>query len=171
MTALIVVESHFGNSRRVADAIASGIADTAGPDAVRVWSADQAPPAIPAGVSLLIVGSPTHAFSLPNTATRTEAAQKGATEGSPTRGVREWIAETPADENLPVFTFDTSIKVPVIGLASAAKAAAKALRKRGFGFAEAGQRFYVKEMAGPLLDGELDRARAWGAELAGLLTD
>jgi hypothetical protein len=63
-----------------------------------------------------------------------------------------------------VVTFDTRVKVKLLP-GSAAKAAAKALRARGFRRAEQGETFWVEDTDGPLKDGELARAEAWGHEL------
>ncbi|GAA6525470.1 hypothetical protein [Intrasporangium sp. DVR] len=48
---------------------------------------------------------------------------------------------------------------------SAARSAVKALRSRGFRRAEQGETFWVEDTDGPLKDGELDRAEAWGHRL------
>ena len=50
-------------------------------------------------------------------------------------------------------------------LGSAAKGAAKAARKLGYAAAAKAESFYVGDVKGPLLDGELDRAQSWGEEL------
>jgi hypothetical protein len=52
---------------------------------------------------------------------------------------------------------------------SAAKGAAKAARKHGYESAGPAESFYVDDVEGPLLEGELDRARAWGRQLAASL--
>ena len=54
-------------------------------------SPEAAPSVVPPEVDLLIVGAPTHAFSLPTPASRARATAQGA----PTPvavGVREWVA-------------------------------------------------------------------------------
>jgi hypothetical protein len=68
--------------------------------------------------------------------------------------------------DLPVVTFDTRVHVKLLP-GSAASGAAKALRHRGFKQARRGETFWVEDTAGPLAAGELARAQAWGAELAG----
>jgi hypothetical protein len=62
-----------------------------------------------------------------------------------------------------VVTFDTTTGGAWSG--SAAKAAAKLLRRRGFSAPEQGPGFIVAGTPGPLRDGEEARARSWGAEL------
>lgn len=164
MTALIVTESLFGNTLAIAEAIAAGIAAVTGRGTVKVVHASRAPAAVPAEVDLLVVGAPTHTLSMPNAGSRADAAGKGAIIEEQV-GVREWIALVALPASLRVATFDTSIPSR-LGLGTAARAAAKALRSRG---AETtiGPSFWVTGMEGPLADGELLRATAWGKELAG----
>ena len=165
MNVLIVHESLFGNTREVAAAIAEGLRQGRAPDAdaVRLVPVDSAPTTLDDGVDLLLVGGPTHAFSMTRPNTREDARSKGAAAAR--EGVREWIEAVTPRRGLPVVTFDTRIHVKMLP-GSAAAAAAKALRHRGFDRAERGETFWVQDTAGPVVEGELDRARAWGAELA-----
>jgi hypothetical protein len=57
------------------------------------------------------------------------------------------------------------MKAPLGLSGSAAKRIARAVRSRGLRLAGAPQRFTVSKQ-NRLLDGELDRAHAWGAQLA-----
>jgi hypothetical protein len=183
MSTLIVHESMFGNTAAIAEAIAEGIARTRGappgspPDAsapdpgghpttVRVVPVTQAPTRIGDDVELLLVGGPTHAFSMSRSSTRADAARQGAT-GSAHRGIREWIQEVEPREDLRVVTFDTRVHVRMLP-GSAAKQAAIALRHKGFQRAERGESFWVGGTDGPLSHDEVVRARAWGAFLATL---
>jgi hypothetical protein len=43
-------------------------------------------------------------------------------------------------------------------------------RRHGYELAEPAESFYVHDLKGPLLVGELERATAWGRELAGSIT-
>lgn len=161
MTTLIVVESAFGNTRRVAEAIAEGIGAQA-----RVVRADNAPASIPEGVDLLLVGAPTHAFHLPTDSSRKEAVNKGAAEVQ-AAGLAEWIATLEARTALRAIAFDTVVKQPRVmsALGSASARSARLLRDRGFLRVERGPSFLVTGTAGPLAEGELERARRWGASL------
>ncbi len=164
MDVVIVVESLFGNTREVAEAIAQGLRERAGGAAVGVLPvADPAPPLD--GVSLLVVGGPTHAFSMTRGSTREDAVRQGA-GGDPTLGLREWIEAAATDLAAlagPAVTFDTRVRhVP----GSAAAGAAKALRRAGAREVDRGESFWVTGTPGPLADGELDRARDWGRSLA-----
>ncbi|MDC5696648.1 flavodoxin/nitric oxide synthase [Intrasporangium calvum] len=162
MKALIIHESLFGNTKGVAEAIKRGLTRDK-PDAASLVRSDEAPGVIPEEVSLLIVGGPTHAFSMTRESTRQDARTKGAKEHV-RLGIREWVEAVVPRPELPVLTFDTRVKVRLMP-GSAAKSAAKALRARGFRRAEQGETFWVADTDGPLNEGELERAEAWGEEL------
>ena len=59
------VRIHVGDARDIAQAIAAGAAESVPATAVEV---SEAPDAIPDDVTLLVVGTPTHAFGLPGRA-------------------------------------------------------------------------------------------------------
>lgn len=163
MRALVVYESMFGNTRAIAEAIADGVAVHMPAEAVEVGSA---PEAMGEGVRLLVVGGPTHAFGLSRPSTRVDAAkQSSGPLVSRGIGIREWIAALPAaPEGIAAAVFDTRIDKPRLP-GSAARAAAKRLRKKGFDLLAPAETFYVGGSSGPLLAGEADRARDWGAAL------
>lgn len=177
MSVLILVESIFGNTRAVADAVATGLraelAERGDLSDVVVMDVAQAPTTIPKDVRLLLLGGPTHAFSMSRMRTRQDALHDAgalATGGEPRTqtGLREWIEAAAPDPQLPVLTFDTRVKVAFVP-GSAARSAAKALAERGFEHAERGETFWVEDKPGPLQPGELERASAWGATLAARL--
>jgi hypothetical protein len=168
MSILIVCESQFGNTRAVADAIAEGLTrddGTEGSPPVRVVAVDEAPREIPDEVTSLLVGGPTHAFSMTRASTRADAVKQGAPSGHEGTGIREWIEQVAPRAELPVYTFDTRVHVKLLP-GSAAKKAAEALRDRGFRRAERGRTFWVEGTPGPLSEDELEKARSWGVELA-----
>lgn len=165
MSTLIIVESHFGNTWRVGEAIAAARPDST---LVRV---DEAPERINDSVELLVLGAPTHAFSLPSAESRKAAGQrdtvgaKAAADGGfrpSARGLREWIEASSIPAGTRVLTFDTCVKGVGPLLGRAAKRAVKRLAGRG---AEAhyGETFWVTG-ADELLPGETERAARWGAE-------
>ena len=166
MDALVVVESVFGNTRAVADAIATGLA---GRMTVRTTDVTDAPSTV-SDVDLIVVGGPTHAFGMTRPATRRAAAdQSGGTVPADSVGLREWLATLPAG-TAAAATFDTrmgQLRIP----GSAAKGAARMLAKRGYWMLTRPMTFQVAGTQGPLLDGERERAAAWGAELARQLVD
>lgn len=167
MKALIVYESMFGNTAKVAGAVADGVRKHM---AVELLAADHAPATAADGVDLLVVGGPTHAFSMTRSNTREDAVRQGATTAT-TTGIREWIRQLHDGRHAElVATFDTRVartggKVRHFP-GSAAKSAAKALHKHGYSTALKPESFWVKDTAGPLFDGELERAREWGDHLA-----
>ena len=164
MKALIVVESLFGNSRKVADAVAEGLR---GHLDVEVLSPAEAHAPLLDLVDLLVVGGPTHAFSMTRENTREDAVRQGAPAGAAAAGIRDWIGRLHSGPHSElVATFDTRVGKVRHLPGSAAKSAAKALRKLGYRPVVPPESFYVGDVAGPLLDGELERARAWGEGLA-----
>jgi flavodoxin len=166
--ALIVYESILGNTEEIARAVAEGLGRS---HTVTVSEVGRAPDVIPEDVDLLVVGGPTHAFGLSRPESRREAATE-TTGPVPTsgRGLREWLeALTPSGTPTPFATFDTRISQHFPG--SAAKKAHKRLRAKGFRSLEEPQSFIVHGKAGPLAEGEPDRARDWGEALGRRLDD
>lgn len=163
MRALVVFESMFGNTRQVAEAVAAGLSSTMDVELAEVGGA---PTVVPDDLTLLVVGGPTHAFGMSRTGTRQTAATK-AEHGLVSTGIglREWLpALRGVSTQVAAAAFDTKVRKPWAP-GSAASAAHKRLRRLGFRMATRAQSFYVKDMAGPLLAGELDRARRWGEKL------
>jgi Flavodoxin domain len=168
MTALVVHESHWGNTRAVARAIADGLAASDG-GPVQVVDVTAAPSPLPDDVDLVVLGGPTHAFSMSRATTRRDAHDQGAEPGHEERGIREWLATLPADDTTrAVATFDTRAEQVRRLPGSAARAAGRYVSHHRLGSVVSTESFYVKDSPGPLVDGELDRARAWGVELSAL---
>ncbi|TDU83374.1 hypothetical protein EV138_5838 [Kribbella voronezhensis] len=162
--ALVVYESMFGNTERVAAAVRDGLERVVDTELIRV---DRCPADLPADVRLLVVGGPTHALSMSRASTRADATSQGDVVMPAATGIREWIEALEAGkERTVVATFDTRITKVRRLPGSAAKAAAKALRKQGFKAITDPSSFYVDESVGPVSDAELARAREWG-ELVG----
>lgn len=163
MKALIVVESMFGNTRTVAEAVADGVRKRMPVDLV---SPAEAPAPLLDLVDLLVVGGPTHAFSMTRVNTREDAVRQGAPAVATEPGIRDWIDRLHAGPHSEtVATFDTRVATVRHLPGSAAKAAAKAMRGRGYRTV-ARESFYVEDVGGPLLEGEVTRAREWGERLA-----
>ena len=161
MNALVVYESMWGNTEAVAGAVAEGLGA-----AVALRAVTDAPRRVPDDVDLLVVGGPTHAFSMSRPATREDAVEQGARPGRAARGIREWLDALPASDHLDVATFDTRVTKVRRLPGSAARKAAREIRSHHLGHVVDTQSFYVEDVAGPLLDGELERARDWGRHLA-----
>jgi len=152
-TALIVVESYFGNTRLIAEAVAAGMIE-GGVD-TQVVDASEAPSSLPADLDLIVLGAPTHNRGLPTAASRTKAReQAGSGEASP--GIGEWLG-APAIPASPA---------PAAVGGSAAKAIAKALQRHQGRRTSSVRSFVVTASKGPLADGEKTDAHSWGRELA-----
>lgn len=162
MRAIVVFESLWGNTEKVARAIARGL-ESGMP--VEVVDAESAPSNV-ADYDLVVVGGPTHAFSMTRRTTRAAAVQGNGAPRAPERGIREWLDElTPVSPPKRAAAFDTRVAEPRIP-GSAAKAARHELRSLGFDVTAKAETFRVHGYEGPLVDGELDRAESWGRALA-----
>ena len=168
MKALVVYESMFGNTEQIARAVADGLGESVDVQMADVTDAPREPDP---ELGLIVAGGPTHAFSMSRTSTRTDAISRGAHEGEPEFGLREWLGTLPSGPHTEqMATFDTKVERMHHLPGSAAKSAAKAARRHGYESAAKAESFYVRDIDGPLLDGELDRARAWGQQLAASIT-
>lgn len=167
MRAFVIYESMFGNTRDVARYIAAGLESSL---EVTVLPVDDAPTTLPDDIALLVVGGPTHAFGMSRPNTRQDAIGKGASTATSTdRGIREWLVRIrPGAATTPCASFDTKVKKPRMP-GSAAHAAEKRLRRKGFFVISPAETFYVAATAGPLLDGESKRAGEWGQMIGALL--
>ena len=164
MKALIVYESMFGNTEDVAQAIAKGMGDTVEVEVAEVSRAPASPQ-----VPMIVAGGPTHAFSMSRPNTRADAIKQGAPPGREAVGLREWLQALPSghhDDRL--VTFDTRVAKARRLPGSAAKSAAKIARRHGYA-TETTESFYVHDVSGPLLTGEVERAEAWGRHLGASL--
>ncbi len=159
--ALVVFESMWGNTRAVAEAVARGLGD-----GTALVTVDTAPARLPGDVALLVVGGPTHAFSMSSGSTRHDAVQRGAPEAPENGGIRDWLEALAPSERLDVATFDTRVAKVRRLPGSAAKSAGREVRRHHLGRLADTESFYVHDVEGPLLDGELERAELWGARLA-----
>jgi flavodoxin len=164
MQALIVYESFFGNARCVAEAVADGLRERAD---VRLVDAGDADASLD-DVDLLVVGGPTHQFGMPRHASRRQAIRQYKAESRSLTGLREWISRLPDQSGLPTAVFDTRLARPAVlrVLDHAGRTSARMLRRHGARIVDTPQAFLVESATGPLADGELDRARAWGRTLA-----
>ena len=177
MLVAVVYESLFGNTQAVAQAIAHGIREAAPGTAVECVHTDDASPGL-GQADLLVVGGPTHFLGMPSARSRRvqqQNAEQGAwhhaeavDERPVPPGVREWLASLPmARRAQRAAAFDTRLGTLMAG--SAARQITRALRRRGYNMIDRPHGFTVEDFTGPLTEGELDRARAWGAELAAMM--
>jgi flavodoxin len=160
MKALIIYDSYFGNTEKIAHAVSAGLSESAEVNTVKVG---QLSPGHLAGIDLLVVGSPTRGFR-------------------PSDGIKKYLKGLPAGslKGMRVAAFDTGFSpqkikainnillttlVKIFGYAS--KSMVKTLAGKGGTLACEPEGFFVKESEGPLEEGELERAEAWGRALAG----
>jgi hypothetical protein len=160
--ALVVYESMFGNSEEVAQAVAEGIGELMPVELLEVAKASTDL----ASVDLVVAGGPTHAFSMSRPNTRRDARAQGATHGTVDSGLREWLSRLDDEHGRWFAAFDTRVtKVRHIP-GSAAHSAARSGRRHGFTQAVRPESFYVLDVEGPLVEGEVARAREWGRAVA-----
>jgi len=164
--ALVVYESMFGNTEAVAAAVAHGLElGGVGTGLVDVTSA---PATLSSDLDLLVVGGPTHASSLSRPSTRVDAVRQGAAPQRAGGGVREWLGSCRHHQVPPLqlAAFDTRATQVGWDPRSAAGAAARLARRRGFRVTTPPVSFLVGDVTGPLVEGELEEAVAWGRQLA-----
>jgi len=156
MKALVIYDSVFGNTEKVAQAIGAALGTPAEASVVRIGDASLGQLA---GIDVLVVGSPTRAF-------RPMPAVSGFIKGLPAgalQGVRIAAFDTrisPEDANSAILRFFVSI------FGWAAEKIDKALTRKGGRQAVAPEGFYVLGSEGPLRAGELERAGEWARRIA-----
>lgn len=169
MRALVVYESMYGNTARIARAIGDGFTHQ-GVDA-EVIAVDDADPQAATGVDLLVVGGPTHGHGMSSTATRMTATKdEKNTYDDPTigPGLRDWLTHIPAGDDRAVACFDTRFRHSVLLTGSAAKGIGRRMEHHGYRVALDPESFFVTK-DNTLESGEVERAEAWAATVAGRL--
>ena len=147
MHVLILCDSKFGNTRRLAESMVAALGNA---HEVTLRSAEEGLGPV-AGVDVLLVGGPTHAHG---------ASQplKRALATVPTGSLKAARAAT----------FDTRIRMAQILTGSAAASASKALKRAGAEIVAPPESFFVSRDDPPTLDpGELDRAGPWAQAVVG----
>ena len=161
MKAVVVYESHWGNTEAIARAVAEGL----GAGTMALTTDEASGPALD-GVDLIVAGAPVMAFGLPND--RALAGLEGSGQTGPRPpdlshpSLRAWLAGLPAGRGLAA-AFETRIWWSPRGATGTIE---RGLAKAGYRRLVKGERFIVTGGYGPLRDGELERARAWGEQLA-----
>lgn len=167
MKAIVVYESVYGNTRDVAQAVADGLGEA---DVVPVHEAAKRS----LDGDLLVVGGPTHMHGLATTRSRRMAVAAVHEDGGPPfvepgatqePGLRAWLKDLPRREGAEAAAFDTRLDQAPWLSGVASRGIANRLRRHGYHIL-ATESFLVVDSEGPLNDGELDRARAWGRLLA-----
>jgi len=152
MQAVVIYDSKFGNTERIAQAIARGVGtrSTVGvltaSDAVADADVLGQPP------DLVLVGGPTH-------------------NHGPSAALRAFLTTLPQVlRGIPAASFDTRYRGPVFLMGSAAAGAAKVLATAGAEIVAPPESFFMTR--GGSLDrqvleqGEVDRAEQWGRTVA-----
>jgi hypothetical protein len=167
MKALVIYESMYGNTRDVALAIADGLSSIADVEVIEVGTA---PDTIPDDIDFVVAGGPTHQFGMSRESSR-ESARSGSETSivSTGRGIREWIQAVEfARKETSVATFDTTMGSPwfLRYMGRASGKIARGLRRKGCKLITTPESFWVSGGNGPLVEGELERARIWAGTLA-----
>ena len=166
MNALIVYESHWGNTAAIARTIAEGIGSGA-----RALPTSEATPELIASADLIVAGAPVLGFRLPTESMRQGLTAESGKAPAPADlshpSLRSWL-EGLAAGHARSAVFETGLWWSP---GSATKAIAQGLEGAGYPGLAKPRRFVVKGRYGPLRDGELDRARAWRADLAARLQE
>jgi flavodoxin I len=141
MKALIVYDSVYGNTEKIARAIAEAITP---PDEVKVLRAGEANPSELEATDILIVGSPTHG-------------------GRPTPAIQDLLNKVPKlSQGINVAAFDTRIPTKLVRVFGyAAGRIARNLKGKGGTLIASPEGFFVTASKGPLREGELERAADW----------
>jgi hypothetical protein len=173
MRAVVVYESMYGNTHRVAEAIGAGLGVAMSVDVVSVHDATAD---VLAGADLLVVGGPTHVHSMSRATTRENAIAEAAkpeknleldrdAEGD---GLRDWF-DTVGALAPRAAAFDTRIDVPAAFSGRASKGIAKRLRKHGCTLVAAPESFLVTKES-QLEPHEAERATTWAGGLVAALS-
>lgn len=173
MDTVVVYESMWGNTAAVARAIAAGLGE-----GVPALSTRDATAELIANARLIVAGAPVHGLNLPTPGTRDTAAQKSVGTAGPHADIngpsmREWIETLPSAKR-SCAAFDTGIRGP-LGRGAAPAIIAK-MEALGYTAIDAPRTFTVAlvtrstSRGALLLPGQEERARAWGAKLASLMS-
>ena len=155
MKALLVYDSQFGNTEKIARAI--GDALNIGGETILLRAAEASPAAI-AGYDLLVVGSPTQRFH----ATEIVA---GLLKGLSLKDVKAAAFDTRFDmDEVDSRMLRMAVKVAGENAYAAPRIAAE-LEKAGATLVMPPEGFIVEETEGPLRAGELERAAAWAGQI------
>jgi len=160
MKALVVYHTVYGNTEQIAQAIGRGIG---GEMEVWVSCASAFAPQRMTGLDLLVVGSATQRFRpLPSLS----AFLKSIPE-TDLKGIKVAAFDTRLTEEAIHKVRILSFFVGLFGYA--AEPIAKSLQSQGGELVIEPQGFYVAGTEGPLVEGELERAEAWGRQLRSLV--
>jgi flavodoxin len=163
MSTIVVYESVYGNTHEIAKAIAEGL----GP-ATLVSVREAVERGVEPG-DLIVIGGPTHIRGLATRRTRKAALEDGKPHhldpsAADEPSLKSWLDSLSPRAGRKAAAFDTRINKARWITGTAARGIARRLRRHGVEVV-ATESFLVAGGEGPLVDGELERARAWGEEL------
>lgn len=145
MNVLVVYDSVYGNTERIAQAIAAAV-----PEA-KIRRAGEVSPADLTGADVLFVGSPTQG-------------------GRPTPAMLEFLDKIPDGSlrKVKAAAFDTRLSTKWVGIFGyAAGKIAESLQAKGATLLIAPHPFYVTGKEGPLKEGEAEHAGIWAKQTLG----
>jgi hypothetical protein len=158
MKTVVVYESHYGNTAAVARAIAAGVGEGA-----TAMTTDEANETALDGVDLIVAGAPLMALRLPTdkilAQMTTDPKRAGADMSH--RSMRDWLDLMPRGHGRGA-AFETRFRWSPGGATGAIETGLEAAGYRRLAKAH---KFVVTGGEGPLRDGELEAAQAWGREL------
>jgi flavodoxin len=162
MNAIVIYESIYGNTQAIAQAIAEGLGDGARAMTPTELSAEAA------HTDLLVVGGPTHIHGMATDRSRRVALETAGAPAASGPVLRDWLGQLPKAPGARAAAFDTRLDKAEWLTGAASLRIAKRLRHHGYTVLDTAS-FLVAESEGPLVDGELERAREWGSDLAAML--
>ncbi len=156
MRTLIIYDSQFGNTEKIALTIGSVLQQRGEVQAVRVGDVK---PDLLKGIDLLVVGSPTQQF-------RATEAMRLFLKNMP-KEVVKGIRVAAFDTRLTQAFIDKHPPLPFFEkiFGYAAERIAKALKDKGGELVVPGEGFYVDDTEGPLVEGEMERSEQWARKL------
>lgn len=152
--ALVVYDSFFGNTEKVAQAIGAALGS---PPEVQVVRVTACVPGQLSDVQLLIVGSPTRGF-------RPSPLIQAFLTSIPAGGLRG-VKVAAFDTRIPLEKMPWFLRLIVKRVGYADRHIVAALTQKGGELAGPSEGFLVGESEGPLLEGELQRAAEWARRL------
>jgi flavodoxin I len=156
MSILILYDSVFGNTEKIAQAIGAALSSQEKVETLRVSAVK---PEQLAGLKLFIVGSPTRQF-------RPTAAMTSFLKGIPAsglKGVKTAAFDTRITQIKIEETAVLAFFVRIFGYAAGPMA--KILLKKGGELVVPPEGFFVEGTEGPLKNGELERAADWARQI------
>ena len=159
MKSLILYDSQFGNTEKIAQAIARGLEESHEVTMLRVSqaSADQL-----TGFDLVVAGSPTQGFR----ATKASSALLKGLPKKAFKGVKVTAFDTRfTEQKIKESARFLPTLVKMFGYA--AEPLAEQMVSKGGQLIVPAEGFFVGDTEGPLLEGELERAESWGKQLGG----